>query len=70
MTDPRKALHELREYFEQKRDLALRENRAAAEVELNSPTDFVTQGQADAYNHAMEMVAAYLDNLSKPQKGT
>lgn len=63
--DARHALHELREYFEQKRNLALRENQAAAAAELNSPTDYVTQGQADAYNHAMEMVAEYIRETEK-----
>ena len=58
--DARKALHELREYFEQKRNLAIREKAAGP-----GTPDTRLDTEADAYNHAMEMVAAYIRELPR-----
>lgn len=52
--DARKALQELREYFEQKRNLHLRNSDSAADC-INTETT-----KADCYDHAMQVVAAYI----------
>lgn len=57
--DPRHALHELREYFEQKRNLAI---RTAQQLGVTTP---VLAMESDCYNHAMEMVAEYLREVEK-----
>ena len=57
MADARTALHELREHFEQKRDQHIRAPDDDAHTE---------RAIADAYNHAMEMVANYIRELPKP----
>ena len=56
--DPRKALYELREYFEQKRNAHI---RRAHDTENCLHTE---KAQADCYDHAMQMVATYIGELT------
>ncbi len=58
--DARKALHELREYFEQKRNLAIRMQGNTSDLEAAG-----YELQAACYDHAMAMVASYIRQLPK-----
>lgn len=62
MTDSaRKALDELRDYFEQKRNLHIRQAHDANACIHSEKL------QADCYDHALTMVAAYIAEL-KPER--
>lgn len=64
LTDPRNALHDLREYFEQKRNLALR-NKAEVDAKATEGEAFLIadllEREAECYNHATEMAATYME---------
>ena len=64
MTAAMKALHELREYFEQKRDLALRQ-QIEAETDGKEVAGLHYEQLAACWDHAMEMVATYLREIER-----
>lgn len=63
MADARKALHDLREYFEQKRNLAIR-LKAATDAKATESEAFLIsdllEREAACYDHAMDMVATVI----------
>ena len=61
MKDARVALHELRDYFEQKRNLAI----CKRWEETDKLQDALLTCEIGTYNHAMEMADTYIRELPK-----